>query len=120
MSAARQAAFEELKKEVGEFKGELGNIHQIIEKHQQKVKKFPASHKIHDEMAKLEAMSGSILKETIAADKLLDEIERTLDNKNETKRKVKELDIILDDSLKFLAGAEVLEKKINKILVRDG
>ena len=117
MSAERQAAFEELKKEVGDYKGEIGNIHKIIEKYQKKVKKFPASHKVHDEMAKLEAMSGSLLKETIAADKLLDEIKKTLNNRRETKRKVKELCTLMDDSFRLLAGAEVLEKEINAVLV---
>ena len=116
MSAKRQAAFEELKREVGDYKGEIGNIHKIIERYQEKVKKFPASHKVHDEMAKLEAMSGSLLKETIAADKLLAEIEMTLDNQSETKRKVKELYSLLDDSFKLLAGAEVLEREISDVL----
>ena len=116
MSAARQAAFEELKKEVGKFGGELGIIHEIIEKFQKEVEKLSASHKVHHDLATLEAIAGSLLRETVVADNLLEEIELVLDDRRETEKKVEELFDLLDESIKMLAGAEVLEKEISDSL----
>tara|TARA_Y100000310_G_scaffold275414_1_gene291936 strand:+ start:100 stop:453 length:354 start_codon:yes stop_codon:yes gene_type:complete len=113
---SRETAFEEFKKQVKKFQGQVGNVYNIIEKYQKDVEKFPTPHIINDKVAQLEALAGSLLHDTQEADKLLNEIETKLDHKSEAKRLVRQLCTVLGDSLKILAGVEVIEEEINTLL----
>ena len=113
MSGARRAAFNELKKQVDKYRGELGNIHNTIEDYQQKAEKFPRSRYIHDKMTQLKAIAGLLLQEAEDANNLIGEIEIVLDDHRKAEQKVKELFDLLEECRKHVAGAEALEKEIN-------
>ena len=112
----KQKAFEEFKKQVEKFQAQVGNVYNIIDKYQKDVKNFPTPHIVNDKVAQLESLAGSLLHDTQEADKLLGEIERNLTNKTNAKRLVRQLCQLMEDSLKILAGVEVLEIEIDDLI----